>query len=112
MPGKAEGRRREQRIKWLGGIAYSMDMSLSKFQKIVKDRKAWCATVHAVTKSWTRLSNGTTTPKKKEKRLNESYCLGASGTNMQIVFYLKPALLKKIDWFQPNFCSVKLGGKH
>ena len=37
---------------------------------------------------------------------------GASETNMQIVFYLRPALLKKIDWFQPSFCSVKLGGRY
>ena len=58
MPGKIEGRRRrEQRMRWLGGITNSMNMSLSKFQKIVKDRKAWHAAVPGVTKSQTRLSN-------------------------------------------------------
>ena len=58
MPGKIEGRRRrEQRMRWLGGITNSMNMSLSKFQKIVKDRKAWRAAVPGVTKSQTRLSN-------------------------------------------------------
>ena len=59
--GKIEGRRRWQRIRWLGGIISSMDMSLSKLQEIVKDREAWCASVHEVTKSQRWLSNWKTT---------------------------------------------------
>ena len=59
MMGKTEGKKRrgQQRMLWLNNITGSMDMSLSKFQEIVKDREAWPAAAHEVTNSWTQLSD-------------------------------------------------------
>ena len=87
--GKIEGKRRrgQQRMRWLAGITDSVNMSLSKFREVVKDREAWRAAVHGVTKSQTRLSDWTTT---KTHEGEKGICLKSRLVEGSLLFPIIP----------------------
>ena len=94
MLGKIEGRRRRgwQRMRWLGGITDSMDVSLSKFREMVKGREVWHAAVHGVSKSWTQLSKWTTgleSLSSSSAKLGHPECLGPIRVGQRTLSWMK-----------------------
>ena len=79
MLGKIEGRRRRgwQRMRWLNDITDLMDMSLSKLRELVMDSETWSASVHGVTKSWTRLSDWI--------KLNHMHCIPPTAPHPDLI---------------------------
>ena len=119
MLGKTEGERRRgmQRLKWLNSIAGSMDMSLSKLQETVKDRKAWRVVVHEVRKSQTWLSDWTTTKELgvrnsdlysqlSEAELTIWSCLPHLPDDRWLGFYLHHFIMTSDSALNLNLCEL------
>ena len=112
MLGKFESKRRSrwQRLRWLSGITDSMDVSLSKLLKIVKDREAWRAAVHEVAKNWTQLGNWITAKVSILVKTNDTaLCLY---THLLIKSHVNLRSLLKMMHSAITFCGFWLWPQH
>ena len=88
MQGKIEDRRGHQRMRWLDGITDAMNMNLGKLQEMVRDREAWHAIVHGVTKTWTWMGNWTTITMWTESKDSSFFHLSSRTESLTIVIFI------------------------
>ena len=116
MLGKIEGRRRRgrQRMRWLDGITDWMDVSLSKLQELVMDRKTWCAAVHGLAKRWTRLSDWLNWRARRSsqsilKEINPEYSLEGLMLKLKLQYF--GHLMRRVDWLEKTLMLGGIGGR-
>ena len=111
MLGKIEGRRRreQQRMRWLDGITYMMDMSLGKPQELVMDREAWCAVIHGAAKSQTWVSNWTELNSTIKKRKKNAICRNMDGPGDYYTKWSKSEWVIQISYDITYMCNLKYG---
>ena len=100
-------KRGRQRMRWLDGITDSMDMSLSELRELVMDRGAWCAAIHGVAKSWTRLSDWNELNWTQLNVWEARFPGSPSKEKGKLDLFGLLMLLSQISQFQPKLCNMQ-----